>query len=198
MIPRPFLVATATLSLLSMAMSIYLWQLRRRELLRPSPPPEVQHVEPPASGALETVTLYVVYDDRGELHAQSASVPLAYERQQRAERLLRALVNIYVGPNSPHRLAPGSELRSVFLVESDSAVVDLNSAFVARQVSGVLAEELTVVSIIETLAVNLPDLAKVKILVDGKERDTLAGHLDLTGFYDVPLVTELARQLGPH
>jgi hypothetical protein len=197
MIPRPFLAATVTLFVLSAAMSIYLWQLRRRELLRPAPPPEVQHVEPPASGALETVTLYVVYDDRGELRAQSASVPLASERQQRAERLLRALLNVYAAANSPHRLAAGAELRSVFLVDTDSAVVDVNAAFVARQISGVLAEELTLTSLVETLAANLPGLARVKILVDGKERDTLAGHLDLTEFYDVPLVAELARQLAP-
>jgi hypothetical protein len=197
MIPRPFLAATVTLFVLSAAMSIYLWQLRRRELLRPPPPPEVQHVEPPASGALETVTLYVVYDDRGELRAQSASVPLASERQQRAERLLRALLNVYAAANSPHRLAAGAELRSVFLVDTDSAVVDVNAAFVARQISGVLAEELTLTSLVETLAANLPGLARVKILVDGKERDTLAGHLDLTEFYDVPLIAELARQLAP-
>lgn len=197
MIPRPFLIATVTLFLLSAAMSIYVWQLRRRELLRLAPPPEVQHVEPPASGAVEAVTLYVAYDDRGELHAQSASVPLASERQQRAESLLRALLNVYTAANSPHRLAPGAELRSVFLVESDSAVVDVNSAFVAQQVSGVLAEELTVASIVETLAANLPGLARVKILVDGKERDTLAGHLDLSGFYDVAVVSELARELAP-
>jgi hypothetical protein len=197
MIPRPFLAATVTLFVLSAAMSIYLWQLRRRELLRPPPPPEVQHVEPPASGALETVTLYVAYDDRGELRAQSASVPLASERQQRAERLLRALLNVYAAANSPHRLAAGAELRSVFLVDTDSAVVDVNAAFVARQISGVLAEELTLTSLVETLAANLPGLARVKILVDGKERDTLAGHLDLTEFYDVPLVAELARQLAP-
>jgi hypothetical protein len=48
---------------------------------------------------------------------------------------------------------------------------------------------------IETLAANIPGLARVKILVDGKERDTLAGHADLSGFYDVPQVEELAKEL---
>jgi hypothetical protein len=35
----------------------------------------------------------------------------------------------------------------------------------------------------------------VKILVDGKERDTLAGHADLSTFYDVGAVNQLATQL---
>jgi hypothetical protein len=36
----------------------------------------------------------------------------------------------------------------------------------------------------------------VKILVDGKERSTLAGHADLSGTYDVSQVSVLAKQLS--
>jgi hypothetical protein len=35
----------------------------------------------------------------------------------------------------------------------------------------------------------------VKILVDGKERETLSGHADISDFYDVSQVSELAKQL---
>jgi hypothetical protein len=35
----------------------------------------------------------------------------------------------------------------------------------------------------------------VKILVEGKERETLAGHADLSGFYDVSAVNQLTAQL---
>jgi hypothetical protein len=35
----------------------------------------------------------------------------------------------------------------------------------------------------------------VKILVGGKERETLAGHADLTGFYDVSAVNQLVGEL---
>ena len=49
---------------------------------------------------------------------------------------------------------------------------------------------------IQTLAANIPGLTKVKIVVDGKQRETLAGHADLSGFYDVGQVTELAKQLS--
>jgi hypothetical protein len=37
----------------------------------------------------------------------------------------------------------------------------------------------------------------VKIVVDGKERDTLAGHADLSDFYDVTAVNQLATLLQP-
>jgi hypothetical protein len=37
----------------------------------------------------------------------------------------------------------------------------------------------------------------VKVLVDGKDRDTLAGHVDLSDFFDVTAVNQLVSQLSP-
>ena len=116
-------------------------------------------------------------------------------RQQRAEELMRGLLSIYTTRNSPHPLQAGAEVRNVYLVDPGIAVIDLNSAFVDGQTSGVLAEELTVASLIQSLSSNIPGITKVKILVDGKERETLSGHADLSGFYDVSQVSELAKQL---
>jgi len=196
MIPRHFLISTALLCGLAISMSIYVWRLRRREVLKPPPIAVAQHVTPPSVGPTERVILYVAYDNPGELHAQSISIPLSSGRQQRAQELLRGLVNLYLQKDSPHRLAANAEVRDIYLVQPGLAVVDVNSAFADGQTSGVLAEELTVVSLIQTLSANIPGLLQVKILVDGKERDTLAGHADLSGFYDVPQVSDLAKQLS--
>jgi hypothetical protein len=38
-------------------------------------------------------------------------------------------------------------------------------------------------------------LTQVKFLVDGKERETLAGHADLKAVYDVAMVNQLVREL---
>jgi len=106
-------------------------------------------------------------------------------------------MSIYTAKESTHPLAAGAEIRQVFLVDPGLAVIDINSAFVEGQVSGVLAEELTIASLVQTLATNMPGLTQIKILVDGKEQETLAGHADLTGFYDVQQIAELAKQLSP-
>ena len=92
-------------------------------------------------------------------------------------------------------LGSGAEVRSVFLVDPGVAVIDLNAAFADTHRSGVLVEELTVASLIHTISANTPGILKVKILVDGKDRDTLAGHVDLSSFYDVTAVNQLATQL---
>ena len=198
MITRHFVIITAILFALTISMSVYVSELRHRERVAPRARTaiRVEHAAPPSTGQTEQVTLFVAYDDPGVLRAQSISLPLATERQQRAQGVLRALIARYTPKNSPHPLAAESDIRDVFLADPGMAVIDLNSALVDSQISGVLSEELTIVSMIQTLAANVPDLTRVKFLVDGKERDTLAGHVDLSEFYEVPQVLELAKQLS--
>jgi hypothetical protein len=44
---------------------------------------------------------------------------------------------------------------------------------------GSAAELLTVYAIVNAVTANLPAIMRVQILLDGKEVDTLAGHMDL-------------------
>jgi hypothetical protein len=74
-------------------------------------------------------------------------------------------------------------------------VIDINAAFADGHRSGVLEEELTVASLIQTLSANIPGILRVKILVEGQERETLAGHADLAQFFDVSAVNQLTQQL---
>lgn len=196
MIPRQLAMATAILLVLAIGMSFYLWELRRREALNPGPVAVAPHVEPPPSGPTEKVTLWVAHDATGNLQSQSISIPLASGRQERALELMRALLDIYIDKNSPHSLAAAAEIHDVYLVDPGLVVIDVNQAFADGQTSGVLAEELTIASMIQTLSANTPGLLRAKILVDGKERDSLAGHADLSGFYDVSQVEVLAKQLA--
>jgi hypothetical protein len=56
-------------------------------------------------------------------------------------------------------------------------------------------EELTIASFVQTLSAAFPKVTQVKFLVDGKERETLAGHADLKGVYDVATVNPLVREM---
>jgi hypothetical protein len=193
MIPRQLILGAVVMIMLALGMSFYAWHMRggasRPETASSQP------VAPPVSGPTEQVTLYVAYDDAEVLRPQSARIPLPAGRQERAEELLRALLNLYLDKLSPHLLAAGSEVRDVYLVDPGLAVIDLNAAFADGHRSGVLVEELTVASLVETLSTNIPGITRAKILVDGKERDTLAGHLDLTNVYDVAAFSQLVLQL---
>ncbi|HET6181067.1 MAG TPA: GerMN domain-containing protein [Candidatus Sulfotelmatobacter sp.] len=195
MIPRHLLIAMAVLLVAVLALTFYALQMRKIATATPAPSTDTRPLAPPVTGPTERVTLFVAYDDDGSLRAISAQIPLPSGRQQRAEELLRALVSLYLDKSSPHVLGSGADVRNVYLVDPGVAVIDLNSAFADTHRSGVLVENLTVASLIRTISANTPGILKVKILVDGKERETLAGHADLSAFYDVTAVNQLATQL---
>jgi hypothetical protein len=194
MIPRHLLIAAGVLLVAVFGLGVYAGRMRGR-VAQVENRADSRPVAPPVSGPTEPVTLYVAYDDPGILRPQAAAIPLPSARQQRAEEVLRALLEIYLSKNASHPLAPGADLRAVYLVSPGIAVIDVNSAFANGHRSGVLEEELTVASLVQTLNANVPGILRVKILVDGHDRETLAGHADLSDFYDTTAVAQLAGQL---
>ncbi len=195
MIPRHLQIGVAVLVAAALGLSIYAWHVRKTVAATPVTPVDTRPLAPPVTGPTEKVVLYVAQDEDGTLRAQPAQIPMPSGRQQRAEELARALISLYLEKNSPHVIGPGTEVRSVFLVDPGVAVIDMNGAFADSHRSGVLVEELTVASLIHTITANTPNILRVKILIDGKERETLAGHADLSSFYEVAAVDQLASQL---
>ncbi len=57
--------------------------------------------------------------------------------------------------------------------------LEIQGAVAGALAAGTLDEALAVYAIVNALTTNLPDVTAVQILVDGKEVDTLAGHVDL-------------------
>jgi len=194
-IPRHLIIGFAILLAAALGLSVYAWHMRKTAVAPPPAAVDTRPLAPPVAGPSERVVLFIAHDEDGTLRSESAQIPMPSGRQQRAEELLRALLSRYLDKDSPHRLGAGADIRSVYLVDPGVAVIDLNSAFADTHRSGVLVEQLTVASLIQTVSVNTPNLLKVKILVDGKERETLAGHADLSAYYDVAAVNQLASQL---
>jgi hypothetical protein len=194
MIPRhlKFGIAVTALTVLVVG---FLAMRERRVAHEPETSALSRPVAPPASGPTEQVTLYLAYDDPGVVLPQASIIPLPGGRQQRAEELLRALMDVYTGKTSQHPLGSGADIRNVYLVDPGLAVIDLNSAFAAGHRSGILVEELTVVSLVETLTANIPGITRVKILVNGNEQDTLAGHADLSRIYEAASAGDLLNQM---
>lgn len=194
MIPRHLQIAMVVLFAAVLVLGFYVRSMRGRvgERVRAV---DSRPVAPPASGPTEQATLYVAYDDPGVLHAESTTIPLPSGRQERAHELVQALLARYLGKNSPHVLPAQADLRDVYIVDPGLVVIDVNSAFADGHRSGILIEELTVASFAQTLASNLPGINRVKFLVDGKHRDTLAGHADLSGYYETAAISALSQQL---
>ncbi len=181
---RRLLVMFAVLVLIALGLGVYAWHLKRK-VARDAQLAAQQQLEmaPAGNGPPTAVTLYVASDSDATLRKSQVSIVLPPERSERARAVLRALFGAYLQPASPHPIGAGADVRDVYLLGDDTAVVDTNSAFADAHPSGVLAEELTVASIVATLNEDDNKIQRVKILVNGHERETLAGHADLQRFY---------------
>jgi len=183
-VTRPIVVMFIVLLLIAAGLGFYAYHLKSKVAADEQRLAlQSQVVVPPSSGPTTLVTLYVASDQEGGLRRSQVNVALPQERSERARAILRSLLTTYLLPGSPHPIGAGSDVRDVFLLGSDTAVIDTNAGFADSHPSGVLAEELTIASMVSTLNANDPQITRVKILVDGKERDTLAGHADLRRFY---------------
>jgi len=185
MIPRRLGVAVVVLLLATIALGMYVWHLKRTAESTAAAAVESQPITPPVTGPSANITLFVASDDDGMLHRRMATITLPHDRSKQAREILHALVAQYLQPASEHKLGAGADVVDVYLVDGQLAVIDTNRAFADAHRSGILAEELTLASMAETLAANVPGIVRIKLLVEGQERATLAGHIDLLEPYNV-------------
>lgn len=192
MIPRHFQIGISFLLAAILIAGIYIIELRQREEAKTQQGlagPEA----PEARGKEENVRILVAYDDDIALRWRNTRIFMPAERDLRAKAALRAVLSQYLQNPSPHPLARGADVKEVYFVNGDTALIDTTAQFADGHPSGILLEEMTLASLIETLSANVPGISRVKFLVDGKERHTLAGHADLESFYQVSAVDQLAR-----
>ena len=111
-------------------------------------------------------------------------LPLSHDAVQRGKQVLRELIDD--PPVAAQRtLPPDAVILGLYILPDGTAIVDFSDALASETPSGILSERLAVESIARTLEGNVSGLRRLKILIEGQEVETLAGHLDLTGFFDL-------------
>lgn len=148
--------------------------LTRSDVAVPAPPEPAPAVE----ARRIQVTLFYVSDDGTDLVPENREVLYGATTAEQVRHIVEA--QIQAPPDGRASAIPtGTRVRAVFLGAHSDAYVDLSPEIAAGQSGGSLDEALTVFAIVNAVTSNLPDVATVQILVDGKEVDSLAGHLDL-------------------
>jgi hypothetical protein len=125
-----------------------------------------------------TAHLFYVADDGVRLVSTDRDVPFGEGTVQQAKEIIGA----QIAPAAPPLLSAipsGTALRALFITPKGDAYVDLSREITTAHSGGTVNELLTVYTIVNALTANLPAVSGVQILVDGKEVDTLAGHVDL-------------------
>jgi len=127
-----------------------------------------------------------IYWAAGEDRVAATNVELALSADpvERGKQVLQALITKV--PSAEQRtIAADTELLAFYLLPDGTAIADFSDALSSETPSGIESEEVLVDSITKTLEQNVSAARRLKILIHGQEVETLAGHLDLTGFFDL-------------
>jgi spore germination protein GerM len=125
-----------------------------------------------------TATLYYGSTDGESLVPVRREVPLAEGLVPQGRAILDA--QLEEAPSPFVSVIPeGTALRAFYVTDRGDAFVDLSREASSRHPGGSSTELLTVFAIVNAVTTNLPTIQRVQILIDGREADTLAGHVDL-------------------
>jgi hypothetical protein len=141
----------------------------------PAPPPPAVDPAVPHIKA----TLFFASEDGLRLVPEERDVPLAEGVIAQARSIIEA--QLAAEPAAPlvSAIPKGATLRGIFISQRNEAFVDLDPVIRTAHPGGSHQELMTVYTIVHALLTNLPNLQEVQILIDGREADTLAGHVDL-------------------
>jgi spore germination protein GerM len=141
-----------------------------------APPPSP--VAAASAGRKIKAKLFYVSEDGTRLTTVERDVTYGDGAAAQAGEIVKAQIAPVAAPLLS-AVPPGTALRAFYLTAGGDAFVDLSREVVAAHPGGSLDELLTVYAIVNALTVNLPAVTAVQVLVEGKEVDTLAGHVDL-------------------
>jgi len=144
----------------------------------PASPPEVEPL-PVQPGQTRSVVLFFLSEEDTLLHPEQREIPadLSVVRQakQTIEELIKGSQKGYISP-----FPPEAKLRELYVTEEGVAYVDFSKDIVEKHLSGSSAEISTIFSVVNSLAYNFDDIEKVFILIEGREKETLGGHINLS------------------
>jgi sporulation and spore germination protein len=133
---------------------------------------------PAASVPHIIATLYYGTPDGKALAAVKREVPLGEGPREQGRQILES--ELEDAPAPYLSLIPrGTTLRAFYITDRGDAFVDLSVEASTLHPGGSTLELLTVYAIVNAVTANLTSIERVQILIDGRQADTLAGHVDL-------------------
>jgi spore germination protein GerM len=145
-----------------------------RTAAAPAPPVRGEEEE----GRKIKARLLYVSDDGVHLTTVEREVPYAQETADQARQIIDAQLAPVTEPLVT-AIPAATTLRALFVTAQGEAFVDLSGEVASAHPGGSTDEFLTIFTVVNALTLNLPAITAVQLLVDGKEVDTLAGHVDL-------------------
>lgn len=125
-----------------------------------------------------SVLLYHLRADGDDLRGVERPIPTRDRLDEDLRAVLEALLAADLPPGTVRVFPAGTVLQAVFFDPATGRVaVDFNARLVTGHPGGVAAEHATLRVLLRTIAVNFPQVRSVGLLIDGRQVETLAGHV---------------------
>lgn len=135
-------------------------------------------VPPPAEQAGTILVTLFFADESGDgLVREGREIEAGSDPAESIEAVVGELISGPVGDHGPV-LPDSTQVRKVE-VRGDQATVDFGREFYDDLPAGSSAEMMAIYAVIDTIAVNFPQVKKVLFLKEGQQVETAKGHLDL-------------------
>ena len=175
---RLTIIAVAIAVLASAGLATYVFQQRRAATNQSASAGTPAAAAPVMGGRRIKARLFYVNDGGNRLTAVEKDVPFGDTTIDQAKSIVAAQLAPVADP-LVSAIPAGATLRALFVTAAGEAYVDFSPEFAAAHPGGSTSELLTIYSVVNALTTNLPVITSVQLLVNGKELDTLAGHVDL-------------------
>ncbi len=126
----------------------------------------------------EIVYLYFANKENTHLISEERRVPFPDNPVALGRIIMKELIK---GPEKGlmRTIPKQTVLNALYITNAGTAYVDVSEGIKENHPGGVKMELMTIYSIVNSLVLNIPEIRTVKILVQGRESMTLAGHIDL-------------------
>ena len=124
------------------------------------------------------VHLYFSDKENAYLTAEERQLSHSNDPAEFGKTIIEALMQ---GPQAGlmRTIPAGTGLRALYVTPDGIAYVDVTATIQDAHPGGIQSELMTIYSIVNSLILNIAKIDAVKILIDGREALTLAGHIDL-------------------
>ena len=157
---------------------LIIWGASALVTQKPAAAPTPAPAPAPVETAHITATLFYASSDGRALVPVKRDVPLASGVVEQGRQIL--LTELQAAPQPYMKVIPdGTTLRAFYVTDRGDAFIDLGPEIVRAHPGGSLNELLTVYALVNAITTNLPAVQRVQLLVDGKEVDAIAGHVDI-------------------
>ncbi len=144
--------------------------------------PQQKEPQLPSTGGQKTnkTLVYLYFADKGNAYLMSEERAVFHAND--SAELGRVIVEELIkGPDKGlmRTIPADTVLNALYVTKNGTAFIDMSEGIKENHPGGGQMELMTIYSIVNSMVLNIPEIKKVKILIQGREAMTLAGHVDL-------------------